>query len=116
MARLGAGFKVDSGMLSALDDTDIGDAGSTSILFEAAVEGLISWAGEGLRLMEADCIAEAISMAGFDMLEMDVEVAIVASFKFCSMSLSKLSCLRVHPRALIRELPSAAGGCPGLAI
>jgi len=29
-------------MLSALDDTDVGDAGSTGSLVEAAVEGLIS--------------------------------------------------------------------------
>lgn len=78
MALLGAGFKVDSGMLSALDETDVGDAGSTGSLVEAAVEGLISWVGEGWRLMEADCIAEAISMAGFDMLGMDTDVAIVA--------------------------------------
>lgn len=82
MARLGAGFKVDSGMLSALDDTDIGDAGSTGTLVEAAVEGLMSWAGEGSRLMEADCIAEAISMAGFDMLEMNTDVAIVTPLGF----------------------------------
>jgi len=82
LARLGAGFKVDSGMLSALDDTDIGDAGSTGTLVEAAVEGLMSWAGEGSRLMEADCIAEAISMAGFDMLEMNTDVAIVTPLGF----------------------------------
>lgn len=78
MARLGAGFKVDSGILSALEDTDIGDAGSTGTLVEAAVEGLMSWAGEGSRLMEADCIAEAISMAGFDMIEIDTDIAMTA--------------------------------------
>lgn len=78
MARLGAGFKVDSGMLSALDETDLGDAGSTGSLVEAAVEGLISWVGDGWRLMEADCIAEAISMAGFDMLALDTDVAFIA--------------------------------------
>jgi len=78
LARLGAGFKVDSGMLSALEDTDIGDAGSTGTLVEAAVEGLMSWAGEGSRLMEADCIAEAISMAGFDMNGIDTDIAATA--------------------------------------
>jgi len=78
LARLGAGFKVDSGMLSALEDTDIGDAGSTGTLVEAAVEGLMSWAGEGSRLMEADCIAEGISMAGFDMIGIDTDIAMTA--------------------------------------
>ena len=65
-------------MLSALEDTDTGDAGSTGTLVEAAVEGLMSWAGEGSRLMEADCIAEAISMAGFDMNGIDTDIATTA--------------------------------------
>ncbi len=65
-------------MLSALEDTDTGDAGSTGTLVEAAVEGLMSWAGEGSRLMEADCIAEAISMAGFDMNGIDSDIAMTA--------------------------------------
>ena len=69
MARLGAGFSADSGMLSASDDREVGDAGSTGCLVEAAVEGFTSWAGEGWRLMDADCIAEAMSMAGLDMVE-----------------------------------------------
>lgn len=96
MARLGAGFNVDSGMLSALDDTDIGDAGSTGSLVDAAVEGLISWAGEGSRLMEADCIAEAISMGGFDMLKFNTDIGKYGyNSSFCSMRLSKLSLIEV---------------------
>lgn len=47
MARLGAGFNVDSGILSASDDRDVGDIGSTGRLVEAAVEGFRSWAGKG---------------------------------------------------------------------
>ena len=35
-----------------------GDWGSTGILREAAVEGLMSWVGEGARLREADCKVE----------------------------------------------------------
>lgn len=46
----------------------MGDVGSTGCLVEAAVEGLTSWAGDGCRLIDADCIAEAMSMAGFDMM------------------------------------------------
>jgi hypothetical protein len=36
----------------------------TGILREAAVEGLMSWWGEGLRFMEALCRVEASSRAG----------------------------------------------------
>lgn len=35
---------------------------STGIFWDAAVEGLRSWCGEGSRFMEADWIVEAISM------------------------------------------------------
>ena len=42
--------------------------GETGRLVDAAVEGLRSWAGSGLRLMEADWIAEAISTPGFDIV------------------------------------------------
>jgi hypothetical protein len=34
--------------------------------FDAAVEGLMSWCGDGVRLIETDWIAEAISEAGFE--------------------------------------------------
>ena len=42
--------------------------GETGRFWEAVVEGLRSWAGSGLCLMEADWIAEAMSTAGLDML------------------------------------------------
>ncbi len=42
--------------------------GETGRLVDAAVEGLRSWAGSGLRLIEADWIAEAMSTAGFDIV------------------------------------------------
>lgn len=53
-------------MLSTSESTDVGETGSTGCLVEVAVEGLMSWAGEGSRFMDADWIVEAISMAGFD--------------------------------------------------
>ena len=42
--------------------------GETGRFWEAAVDGLRSWAGSGWCLMEADWTAEAISTAGFDMI------------------------------------------------
>lgn len=33
---------------------------------DAAVEGLMSWCGDGARLIETDWMAEAISEAGFE--------------------------------------------------
>ena len=68
MARLGAGFNADSGILSASEENEVGDIGSTGCLVDALVEGFMSWAGEGSRFMDADCMVEAMSMAGFDMI------------------------------------------------
>ena len=42
--------------------------GETGCLAEAAVEGLMSWVGEGWRFMLADCSVDASSMAGLDIL------------------------------------------------
>lgn len=50
------------------EDTEVGDTGSTGFFVEALVEGFTSCAGDGWRLIEADCIVEAISTAGFDMV------------------------------------------------
>ena len=67
MARRGAGFSADSGILFS-DDIEVGDTGSTGFFVETLVEGFASCAGDGWRLIEADCIVEAISTAGFDMI------------------------------------------------
>lgn len=65
---LGTGLSADSGILSALEEIgDVGEAGLTGCLLLAAVEGLRSWCGEGWRLMEADWIADAMSMGTEDM-------------------------------------------------
>ena len=40
----------------------------TRRLVEAAVEGLRSWAGSGFCFMEADWMAEAMFIAGFDIV------------------------------------------------
>ena len=42
--------------------------GERGCFVEAAVEGLMSWVGEGWRFMDADCRVEAMSMAGLDIL------------------------------------------------
>lgn len=42
--------------------------GETGNFFEAAVEGLRSWWGEGERLREADWMVEAMSRGRFDMV------------------------------------------------
>ncbi len=39
--------------------------------FDAAVDGLMSCAGDGWRLMEADWMAEAISAAGLEAMMVD---------------------------------------------
>lgn len=48
-----------------------GEMISPGILREAAVEGLMSWCGEGWRFMLTDWIAEASSMAGLWDIVMD---------------------------------------------
>ena len=50
-------------MLSAFDEMEA--VGDTGLITDAAVDGFRSWTGDGFRLMDADCIAEATSMAGF---------------------------------------------------
>lgn len=44
----------------------------TGIFCEAAVEGLRSWVGEGARLMEADWMVDASSIAGFEAIVRDI--------------------------------------------
>ena len=53
-------------MLSAFDEIEV--VGETGLLVDAAVDGLMSWAGEGSRLIDANCRVDAISIAGFDMI------------------------------------------------
>ena len=43
--------------------------GDTGRLVAAVVEGFRSWAVDGLCLIEADCMVDANSMAGFDMMK-----------------------------------------------
>ena len=50
-------------MLSAFEDIDV--VGDTGLLVDAAVDGLRSWAGDGCLLIDADCMVDAISIAGF---------------------------------------------------
>lgn len=76
MARRGAGFSADSGILFS-EDTEVGDTGSTGFFVEAAVDGFASCVGDGWRLIEADCIVEAISTAGFDMVAGPIESAVL---------------------------------------
>ena len=54
-------------MLSAVDEMEA--AGDTGLLREAAVDGFRSWAGDGFRLIDADCIVEAMSIAGFAIVD-----------------------------------------------
>lgn len=42
--------------------------GETGRLMLAAVDGFMSWWGEGCRFMEADCIVEAISTGRLDIM------------------------------------------------
>lgn len=53
-------------MLSAFDEMEV--VGETGLLIDAAVDGLMSWAGDGSRLIDANCKVDAISIAGFDMM------------------------------------------------
>lgn len=76
MARRGAGFSADSGILFS-EDTEVGDTGSTGFLVEAVVDGFASCAGDGWRLIEADCMVEAISTAGFDMVADSIDSAVL---------------------------------------
>lgn len=50
----------------------VGDSTTAGIFFDAAVDGLISWPGEGARLIEADWIVEASSEATFDAIVQEV--------------------------------------------
>ena len=50
-------------MLSAFDEMDA--VGDTGLLMDAAVDGFRSWAGDGFGWIDADCIVDAMSMAGF---------------------------------------------------
>ena len=61
----GTGFSADSGMLSAFDEMEA--VGDTGLLMDAAVDGFRSWTGDGFGLIEADCMVDATSMAGFAM-------------------------------------------------
>ena len=67
MAFRGTGFSADSGMLSAFDEMEA--VGDTGLLMDAAVDGFRSWTGDGFRLMDADCIVDAMSMAGFAIVD-----------------------------------------------
>ena len=49
------------------DELEMEVVGEMGRLVEAAVEGLMSWEGEGWRFKEADWIVEAMSIAGLDM-------------------------------------------------
>lgn len=53
-----------------LPSLEIEVVGETGRFWEAAVEGLRSWAGSGWCLIEADWIVDARSTAGFDMFGM----------------------------------------------
>ena len=56
-------------MLSAVDEME--PVGDTGLLREAAVDGFRSWAEDGFRLIDADCIVDAMSMAvaGFGIVD-----------------------------------------------
>lgn len=64
--RRGTGLRAEEGMLFSELAMEV--VGETGRLVEAAVEGLRSWAGSGLCLIEADWMVEAISTAGFDIV------------------------------------------------
>ncbi len=65
--RRGRGWIRSLGRVSSDSTSEAaGETTSTGTFLLAAVEGLMSWCGEGWRLMEADWIAEASSAAGFD--------------------------------------------------
>lgn len=64
--RRGTGLMAEDGMLFSELATEV--VGETGRLVEAAVEGLRSWAGSGLRFMEADWMVEAMFIAGFDIV------------------------------------------------
>lgn len=65
-------------MLSAFDEIEV--VGETGLLIDAAVDGLMSWAGEGSRLIDANCRVDAISMAGSDMIRAMVRSALKAGW------------------------------------
>lgn len=66
--RRGTGLRAEEGMLLVSEELAMEVVGETGRLVDAAVDGLRSWAGSGLRLMEADWMVEAISNAGFDIV------------------------------------------------
>ena len=66
--RRGRGRMTSEGMEEEMEEVE-GECRVAGIFFEAAVEGLTSWWGEGSRFMETDWMAEASSLAGLcDML------------------------------------------------
>ena len=69
--RRGRGARIPEDMEEMEDEEECErDDGETTMsagsLAEAAVEGLMSWVGDGWRLMETDWMAEASSAAGLD--------------------------------------------------
>lgn len=50
----------------AEDSERVGELIMAGSFLDAAVDGLTSWSGDGLRFMETDWMAEAISEAGFE--------------------------------------------------
>ena len=61
----------------AEDSERVGDLSSAGTFFDAAVDGLISCSGDGSRLIETDCMAEAISDAGFEAIVFGGQVSSV---------------------------------------
>lgn len=66
---------VESESVEIVEDGEEGRewrVGERGCFVEAAVEGLMSWVGEGWRFMDADWSVEAISMAGLDIVRVVV--------------------------------------------
>ncbi len=64
--RRGTGLRAEEGMLFSELAMEV--VGETGRLDDAPVEGLRSWAGSGWCFIEADWMAEAMSIAGFDIV------------------------------------------------